>query len=424
MLLLDKEERELTQELERKRALEECKFCVEKNRKIDKYFEEIVHEKIIECQKALEREKIAKGMQCTKKDIIELKEMQKRQINEKKCIEEENREVDHMWYNILLNDVRSKEEKERLQAEKLKREMFERRMAYDEQIASANRKRREALQDEREKENRQLEKAKAKMEEDYFNAIKAKKEQQQLNKANYIKGYELKMNRRRREKQEELEIDNRMIQKALFELKEERHRKLDLMKGLQRQNEIFVINHNQERRMAENLENEAENAIREWKEKMEKDSDSKLNKMEREKQHKRETYAEDYRRYLKERNNEYAKYKQEKKEEMQRVKETAYKELQHKLNSANDELKQQIEYRNILTNQIRENQIVMDAERNLIEEKQGAFTKKAKSFADAMNILNNPARTSTNPVHPFKKHILECKNRNNKAILSLPIIDV
>lgn len=46
--------------------------------------------------------------------------------------------------------------------------MIERRMAYDEQIASASRKRRETIQTEREIENRRLENMKKKMEQDYY----------------------------------------------------------------------------------------------------------------------------------------------------------------------------------------------------------------------------------------------------------------
>lgn len=54
---------------------------------------------------------------------------------------------------------------------RLKKEMRERRRAYDEQISSANRERRETLQKEREQENRRLDKLKQKMEEDYYNGI-------------------------------------------------------------------------------------------------------------------------------------------------------------------------------------------------------------------------------------------------------------
>lgn len=46
--------------------------------------------------------------------------------------------------------------------------MIERRLAYDEQIASANKLQRELLQNEREIENRRLEKMKKKMEQDYY----------------------------------------------------------------------------------------------------------------------------------------------------------------------------------------------------------------------------------------------------------------
>lgn len=46
--------------------------------------------------------------------------------------------------------------------------MLERRQAYDVQIASANRKRQEALREEREKENRRLERMRKKMEQDHY----------------------------------------------------------------------------------------------------------------------------------------------------------------------------------------------------------------------------------------------------------------
>lgn len=51
------------------------------------------------------------------------------------------------------------------------RDMLERRLAYDEQIASANRKRQEMLREEREKENRRLENMKKKMEQDHYDGM-------------------------------------------------------------------------------------------------------------------------------------------------------------------------------------------------------------------------------------------------------------
>lgn len=68
----------------------------------------------------------------------------------------------------LINIIISQEEQERLRIEKNKQEMIERRLAYDEQISSANRKRREVIQSEREIENRRLEKMKYRMEQDYY----------------------------------------------------------------------------------------------------------------------------------------------------------------------------------------------------------------------------------------------------------------
>lgn len=46
--------------------------------------------------------------------------------------------------------------------------MIERRLAYNEQIASANKLQRNLLQTEREIENRRLEKMKKRMEQDYY----------------------------------------------------------------------------------------------------------------------------------------------------------------------------------------------------------------------------------------------------------------
>lgn len=56
--LLNREEDQYIQELVTKQELEECKVCKERENKINKYHENIEQEKIRECQKALEREKM------------------------------------------------------------------------------------------------------------------------------------------------------------------------------------------------------------------------------------------------------------------------------------------------------------------------------------------------------------------------------
>lgn len=47
-------------------------------------------------------------MKCTKIDEIKLRKMQKMQMEERKQIEQNNAEVDELWHQVLLNDVRMK----------------------------------------------------------------------------------------------------------------------------------------------------------------------------------------------------------------------------------------------------------------------------------------------------------------------------
>jgi hypothetical protein len=47
-------------------------------------------------------------MQCMREDEIRLRQMQKLQIYEKKCMEQEEEDRENMWHQILLNDVRRK----------------------------------------------------------------------------------------------------------------------------------------------------------------------------------------------------------------------------------------------------------------------------------------------------------------------------
>lgn len=63
------------------------------------------------------------------------------------------------------------EKNERKDFEKRQKEMLDRRRAYDEQIASANRKKQEAIKKEREKENRRIEQILKKMEQDHLEGI-------------------------------------------------------------------------------------------------------------------------------------------------------------------------------------------------------------------------------------------------------------
>lgn len=60
---------------------------------------------------------------------------------------------------------------ERKDFEKRQKEMLDRRRAYDEQIASANRKRQEDIRQEREKENRRIEQIRKKMDLEHFEGI-------------------------------------------------------------------------------------------------------------------------------------------------------------------------------------------------------------------------------------------------------------
>ncbi|XP_046972463.1 calponin homology domain-containing protein DDB_G0272472-like [Vanessa cardui] len=381
--ILQKEEYELDHELYTKRAMQECKYCTERDSKIKKYEEEIEREKERNCLKALEREKIANGMRCTKSDEIKLREMQKMQMQEKANIEKNKAEVDELWHEVLMNDLRRKEEIERIKSEKRKREMFERRMAYDKQITSANRQRQEALQTEREVENRRLENLKKKMEQDYYDAIKRKKDQQMLNKKNFIEGYDLKQMEIRNKKRQEREMDVNTILIAMEELRKERQRELDQIQALKIEKQVFVENYNRERKMADQLERDAETITTQWKEQREKESDE-INRQIEKNKWENKTAAQEYKRHIEERNRELEKKRQERRENMERVKRTAYNELRNNLNSANEEMRRQIEYRNALTNQIRDNGKILELELNGIERKQRPFTKKAIMFKEAM----------------------------------------
>ncbi|CAH2242226.1 jg25159 [Pararge aegeria aegeria] len=399
----------------------ECGYCKERESKIEKYEENIEKEKERECLKALEREKIANGMKCTRVDEIELRSMQKLQMCEKKFIEQSQADIDELWHRVLINDVRAKEENERATAHRLKQEMCERRMAYDAQIASANRQRQEALQTEREIENRRLERMKKKMEQDYYDAIKRKKDQQLTNKQNYIDGYQMKLSRIRSEKRQERDMDMNAIQIATEELRRENHRKLNQIKILKRQEDLFEKNSNRERMILDELKEETNRIARELKEQSEKENDELTKRAEEEKQNNKFKAAQEYKWHLEKRKHEQEIQRQERKATMDRVKRIAYDELRKNLDSANEELRRQNEYRKTLTNQIRDNQEIMELELIGMERKQRPFTKKAIMFKEAMEDKVGQLSTSKNPVHPFKK-IMQVHKANNK-IPSLPFIN-
>ncbi|KAM3958426.1 uncharacterized protein ACR2FA_007578 [Aphomia sociella] len=402
--------------------MEGCRSCKERDSKVQNYEVEIEEEKIRECQKAIERETIAKGMQCTKEDEKRLREVQKIQMQEKKFLEQEEEERERMWHNVLIDDVKRKEEQKRIEAKRRQREMIERRMAYDEQIASANRKRQEVLREEREKENRRLDRMKKKMEQDHYDAIKRKKEQQLLNKQNFIDGHNNKLSNLKKEKMQERQLDNNTIRIALEELRKERQRKLDEIQNLQIEKQIFTEKFHEERRIACELEEEADKITSEWKRTEENKLDDYLKNVESEKEISKQKAVQEYRRYLDEKKSNIERERHERTERMQHVTRTALTELQRKLNNADKELRKQIEYRKSLSNQIKENQKLMDFEMNDVALKERPFTKKADSFKGVMENRHkmSAARESTNPVHPFKR-LIETQEAKTSSV-QLPLI--
>ncbi|XP_050554193.1 trichohyalin-like [Spodoptera frugiperda] len=401
--------------------MEECGYCKEKEKKQKGYLEEIEKEKIIECQKALEREKIAKGIRSTKADVKSLKAQQLMQVEEKRCIERAEQNVDMMWHQVLMDDYKRKEHLERLAAQKRQQETMERRRCYDEQIASANKKRQELIRQEREKENRKFEKIKKKMEQDHYEAIKKKKEQQETNKKNFIEGHEQKLNRIRNEKMRAREIDNNTIRVALEELRKERERNRIQMKNLQIEKQICIKNYNCARRMASAMEQEAEVIADEWQREAQDKTDEHMRQVEQEQRACKEKAAEEYRRHIEARNQALEEAKYERSQRMERVTRTALTELQRKIDCANQELRRQAEYRHNLSCQIRDNERHLESELINIENKDRPHTRKAAMFKDVMatRYASSPARTSTNPVHPFRR-LLETTDK--KEALHLPSI--
>ncbi|XP_063541752.1 trichohyalin-like [Cydia strobilella] len=356
--LLDEEEETLRRELEAKQSLQECGYCKERLSKLKNYGEEIEREKIRECLKALEREKIAKGMQSTKADEYRLRALQKTQMEEKLHMEIEQANIDRMWHQMLLDDVRRKEQYEKYQENRRQQEMRERRLAYDEQIASASRKRREMLSEERERENRRLERMRKKMEQDHYEALKRKKEQQMKNRINFIEGHEMKLQGLASEKSRARQMDDNTIRRALQEIERDTQRKRDQMTQLQIEKQQFIANHNRERTMAQALEQDRDNVVDQWMREKENNTDEGSKQAEEEKRAQKQKLAEEYRAHIAERNHELQRERQERDIKMQAVRNEAVRDLQKKLDSAKQELKRQLEYRQNLATQIRDTQKV------------------------------------------------------------------
>ncbi|XP_028164799.1 trichohyalin-like [Ostrinia furnacalis] len=404
--------------------MEECGYCAEKKEKTKNYKEDLEKKKINECLKALEREKIAKGMQSTREDEKRLREVQKQQMMEKKLLELEEEDREYMWHQVLLDDVRRKEEHERIEADRRHQEMLDRRRAYDEQIASANRKRRQALREERERERRRLERMREKMDQDHYDAIKRKKDLQQTNKKNFIEGHDLKLARLREDKQREWELDNHTIQVALEQLRQERIKRRNQVLSMRLEKELGTETFYRERRIAEQLEEESEKIAEEWKREEENKTDEFLRHVENERRISKEKAIQEYQKHLQNLKEDIEKTRLERSERMQRVSRTAHEELQRKMESANEELRKQIEFRNTLKNQIRQNQKDLETDLISTEQKDWPFSRKSEMFHDMMQsrYRQSSARKSTNPVHPFKK-LIE-KEDGRKPTVQLPIIGI
>ncbi|KPJ03549.1 hypothetical protein RR46_01620 [Papilio xuthus] len=324
-MLLQEEEQSLLQELLTMQSMKDCDYCKERENKLQKYEEEIEKEKVIACKRALEREKIANGMQYTRKDNIQMRAIQKLQMEEKKYMEIEAEKLDSIWHQVLINDIQTKEEKERKEEMRLKEEMRERRRAYDDQIYT----------------------------------IKQKREQQMTNRLNFIKGHELKILRLKNEKNRERKIDLNHIRIAEEELRKEKEDKMRQMRNLQQQSSIFVDYHYQERNMAAELEQQSEKILHKIKTNEDKRNEEHKKQKDEARKHKKEIALQEYRQHLENVNKQNIEAKLERKEQMKNVKKTAYCELQKKLNSANEELQKQLDYRHDLTEQIKNNHIVL-----------------------------------------------------------------
>ncbi|CAG9135062.1 unnamed protein product [Plutella xylostella] len=402
--LLEAEEEELAQELERKQCRDSFDVKKDRDSKIKEREEELEKIKVMEIQKALERQKIANGIKWTREDEMKLRHSQQMQVLERQLMEEQNQVVDRMWHDVLVRDVRQKEIKEQIDARKRQQDMAERRKTYDEQIASANRRRNELMQAERDKENRRLEKMKKKMEQDHAEAIQKKKEQQMQNKMNYIEGHVSRMQRLQQERQKEKAIDEHNIRVALEELRDERIRQRIQMQRLQQEKKVFVTNVSKEHRNKLEMEEEADRVAQEWKREDERRADEFARSVELERKSAKEKANHEYRMHLEERKMTLERERRERAQQMERVRKTATNELKKKLSDAQEELRRQTEYRNNLTRQISDNMKAMETEKNQIDSRLEPFTKRPIMFKQAVeaHVDKSPGRLSTNPVHPFK----------------------
>ncbi|KAJ0171924.1 hypothetical protein K1T71_012687 [Dendrolimus kikuchii] len=415
--LLEQECNELEQELLRKQKREECGYCKEKEKRLHNYEQKIEMEKERECLKALEREKIAKGMSGTKEEEIALREMQKLQMEEKKIIEKEEEYKEWMWHQVLLDDVYRKDLCESMAAQRRYQEMLERRKSYDEQIKSANRKRQQILQEERDKENRRLEIMKKKMEQDHFEAIRRKKEQQKENKKNFIEGHEIKISRLHKEKMNDRMIDNETIRVALEGLRRDKERQNIQMRSLQMEKRVCLENYNYERRTTSALREEANKIADEWKRLEEEKTDKYLRKIEDDRLLAKKKAAAAYKEHIRQRKKMEEEFKQERTQRMVAVNRKAVEELEKKISDSEAEIQRQLEYKRDLTEQIYKNQKHMESELQEIENKERAFIKKRVMFKEAMEkrFGLTQSRESSNPVHPFRR-IIESNQRRSTQL--------
>ncbi|XP_030040647.1 trichohyalin isoform X2 [Manduca sexta] len=346
-------------------------------------------------------------MRCTKQDEIMLKQMQKMQMMEKKEIEEQERAVEAMWHQVLIDDFLRKTHIEKIMARKRQEEMVERRKVYDAQIASANQKRQQIIREEIERENTRLEKIKRKMEQDHYAELERKKQQQMTNKKNYLTSSDIKLSRIQSEKLSEKEFDNAVIRKALEELRQERQKKLREIQNKQIEKQICVENYKKEKEAALAMEQESDHIGRMWRQQEQSRIDECYQRVEREQRISRETAAKEYKDHVDKINNELIKAKQQRGETMERVKRTALKELRDNIRRADLELKKQIDYRNNLNKQIQDNQNHLIMEQKQIEMRDRPFTKKALMFQDAMyrkfKKAHDGMSSTTNPIHPFRR---------------------
>ncbi|XP_041972086.1 trichohyalin [Aricia agestis] len=415
--LLQEEQNEMMKELEFRESKKECGYCVKKTQEAIDREEEIEKEKVIECRKALEKEKIASGKYYTKADELTLRQSQRLQMQEKRNIEKEEKVIDLMWHDMLLQEVKMMKEKEDYDAEVSRQEMKQRRQAYDEQIASANRQRREIIENERENENRRLQKMKEIMENEYYMALKRKKRLAMENKKNFLEGHEMKINRLKHEKDIEKDIDLKCIEVSNEELRREKKNKLEKIRQLQNEKQIFVDNSRVEKSLLEKLSKETESVISEWKREEDNQIYKQLKKLEEENFRSKQEALTEYRRYIDARNKELEKKRQNRVECMEAVRRRALQELQRNMDRANEELRKQLDYRQKLTKQIYDNQRVLESETTENEQKLLPFTRGAITFKDAMMNKLNYSTQRKSHVHPFAKMVSADIQYNNTKFL-------